>query len=117
MSPSSPTYHIAQYPDPREIDADTPQEVAQEAVRHYISLLTEVIGYAERVETAVRNSAWQDALDGAPAASFVGSVEPLAYGDLAQETGLAARANGALGTALSLAQRLENVLQTPPLNR
>lgn len=117
MSPATLAYPVTQPPDPRLIDADTPQEVALAALEAYITLLTEAIGYAERVETAVRNSAWQDALDGAPAASYAGNAEPLHYADLSQETGLAARANGALGTALNLAQRLETVLQTPPLNR
>lgn len=110
-------YQITQPADPREIDADTPQEVALEAVGDYLTLLTEAVGYAERVEAAVRNSAMQDYLDIPFVRDEARAGSPSVYADLSQEAALAARTNGALATARELAHRLETLLLTPRLER
>ena len=110
-------YLITNPADPREVDADSPQDVADQAVAEYERLLREVIGYAERVEAAVRNAAMQDYLDVPLLAREHVAQNPAAYADLSEEAGVIARANGALGVAHSQVQKLAELLSTPLLDR
>ena len=110
-------YKITDPQDPREIDGD-PQDVAVMAVAEYERLLREAIGYAERVEAAVRNSAMQDYLDVPALREQPGDGgAPSVYADLTQEAGIIARANGALGVAHTQVDKLNDLLQIPVLDR
>ncbi len=110
-------YQISQPDDPREIDADTPQDVAYQAVAEYERLLREAIGYAERVEAAVRNGAMQDYLDVGFLKDATGASNPTAYADLSEEAGIVARANGALGVAHAQVEKLAELFTIPLLDR
>lgn len=104
-------------PDPRDIDADTPQEAAVESVRTYVELLVALVGYAERVEALVRNSAWQDALDMPEVMADEDTADPYVYSELSQEAALIARSNGGLGVAVKLSRELLDLLETPRMQR